>query len=160
MTPIVLSYLIGFVSLSSYAESAGFIDGTWNGKGTFQIGDLIVNCSDVMMKFSGNSQTFVVREATMTCDGLGTQKFSEVDTFALVDDGELVFQKGVATKLKAGTKVGRVVGTRLTMLNPIDEKKVDDIDIQLAGDTLVYSQIAGAPGAQPDYALVAFLKKR
>ena len=46
------------------------------------------------------------------------------------------------------------------MLNPIDDKKVDDIDIRLAGDTLVYSQIAGAPGAQPDYALVAFLKKK
>jgi hypothetical protein len=45
------------------------------------------------------------------------------------------------------------------MLNPIDVTKVDDIDIRLSGDTLVYSQIAGAPGVQPDYALLAFMKK-
>ena len=160
MTPVILTYLIGFVSLSGYAETADFIDGTWYGKGTFQMGDSFMNCSDIMMKFSGNSKNFVVQEATMTCDGVGTQKFTEVDTFVLSDKGELVFEGGVATKIRSGTKVGRVVGTRLTMVNPIDEKKVDDIDIRLAGDTLVYSQIAGAPGAQPDYALVAFLKKR
>ena len=113
MPPIVLTYLIGFVSLAGYAESADFIDGTWYGKGTFQMGDSFMNCSDIMMKFSGDSRTFVVREAAMTCDGVGTQKFTEVDTFALADNGELVFQNGVAAKIKSGTKVGRIAGARL-----------------------------------------------
>ncbi|RBP11899.1 hypothetical protein DFR50_1156 [Roseiarcus fermentans] len=160
MIRIVLTLLSFFISLPGHAESADFIDGTWFGKGVFQMGNSFVNCSDVMMKFSGNSQVFVVREASMTCDGLGPQKFTEVDTFSLAANGDLIFQNGVATVIKTGTKVGRVVGARLTMLNPIDEKKVDDIDIRLAGDTLVYVQIAGVPGAQPDYALVAFLKKK
>lgn len=142
------------------AESARFIDGVWSGKGAFQMGDKIVLCGDVMMKFSGDEKTFVVREASMTCDGMPPQNFTEVDSFSLADDGELTFEKGVATQIAAGTKVGRVKGARLTMLNPIDATKMDDIDIRLSGDTLVYSQIAGAPGVQPDYALLAFMKKK
>jgi hypothetical protein len=101
-----------------------------------------------------------VREATMKCEGMDTQTFSEVDTFALDANGGLTFQKGVATQIAPGTKVGKVNGNRLVMLNPIVDTKVDDIDIRLAGDILVYSQIAGAVGAQPDYALLAFLKKK
>jgi hypothetical protein len=53
-----------------------------------------------------------------------------------------------------------VNGNRLVMLNPIDATKVDDIDIRLAGDTLIYSQTAGAGGVQPDYSLLALLKKK
>ncbi|MCW2316069.1 hypothetical protein M2322_001613 [Rhodoblastus acidophilus] len=156
----VLIVLTQILALPAAAESAKFMDGVWSGKGTFQMGDQVVLCNDIMMKFSGDEKTFVVREASMKCDGMDQQNFSEVDTFALASDGELTFQKGVATQIAAGAKVGRVNGARLTMLNPIDAAKVDDIDIRLAGDTLIYSQIAGAPGVQPDYALLAFLKKK
>jgi hypothetical protein len=56
--------------------------------------------------------------------------------------------------------VGKGKGNRLKMISPIDATKVDDIDIRLSGDTLIYSEIAGAVGVQPDYALLAFLKKK
>ena len=154
---IIIMQTLGF---SAAAESAKFMDGVWHGKGTFQMGDQIVVCNDIMMKFSGDENTFVVREATMKCEGMDTQNFTEVDTFALDANGELTFQKGVATQIAPGTKVGKVNGNRLMMLNPIDAAKVDDIDIRLSGDTLIYSQIAGAVGFQPDYALLAFLKKK
>jgi hypothetical protein len=154
---IVLAQALGF---SAAAESAKFMDGAWYGKGTFQIGDKILLCNDIMMKFSGDDKTFVVREATMKCEGMETQTFTEVDTFALDANGELTFQKGVATQISPGAKVGKVNGNRLMMLNPINATKVDDIDMRLSGDTLIYSQIAGAVGVQPDYALLAFLKKK
>jgi hypothetical protein len=154
---IVLAQTLAF---SAAAESAKFIDGTWNGKGTFQMGNQIFVCNDIMMKFSGDETTFVVREASMKCDGMDAQNFTEVDTFSLGANGELTFQKGVATQLASGVKVGKVNGNRLMMLNPINATKVDDIDIRLAGDTLVYSQIAGAAGVQPDYSLLALLKKK
>jgi hypothetical protein len=154
---IVFLQTFGF---SVGAESAQFMDGTWLGKGTFQMGNEILNCNDIMMKFSGDEKTFVVREATMKCEGLDTQTFTEVDTFIVDSNGELIFQNGVATQIKPGTKVGKVNGSRLTMLNPIEGTKVDDIDIRLSGDTMIYSQIAGAPETQPDYALLAFLKKK
>jgi len=145
---------------SAAAESAKFIDGVWYGKGAFQMGNQILVCDNIMMKFSGDENTFVVREASMSCNGMPPQTFSEVDTFSLDSNGELTFQKGVATQLTPGAKVGKVNGNRLMMLNPIDATKVDDIDMRLAGDTLIYSQIAGAVGVQPDYALLAFLKKK
>jgi hypothetical protein len=154
---IVLMQVIGF---SAVAESAKFIDGVWYGKGTFQMGNQLFVCNELMMKFSGDEKTFVVREASMKCEGMDAQNFSEVDTFAIAANGELTFQKGVATKIASGTKVGKVNGNRLTMLNPIDATKVDDIDIRLAGDTLIYTQTAGAAGVQPDYSLLALLKKK
>ena len=154
---IVLMQTIGF---SAAAESAKFIDGVWYGKGAFQMGEQILVCNDIMMKFSGDETTFVVREATMKCDGMDKQTFNEVDTFILDANGDLTFQKGVAAQITPGTKVGKVNGNRLIMLNPIDATKVDDIDMRLSGDTLIYSQIAGAVGVQPDYALLAFLKKK
>jgi hypothetical protein len=154
---IVLMQAVGF---SAAAESARFIDGTWTGKGTFQMGDRILSCGEIAMKFNGDDKTFVVREASMKCEGMDPQNFTEVDTFALDANGDLTFEKGVATQLAGGTKVGKVNGNRLTMLNPINATKVDDIDMRLSGDILVYSQIAGAPGVRPDYALLAFLRKQ
>ncbi|MBB4198407.1 hypothetical protein GGD83_002208 [Rhodoblastus sphagnicola] len=154
---VVLAQTLVF---SAAAESAKFIDGAWFGKGVFQIGNQVSLCKDITMKFSGDEKSFVVREASMTCDGMDTQNFTEVDTFSLDANGELTFQKGVATQIAAGARVGRVKDHRLTMLNPIDGAKVDDIDMRLSGDTLIYSQIAGVAGAQPDYALLAFLKKK
>jgi hypothetical protein len=154
---IVFMQTLGF---SAVAESAKFMDGVWYGKGTFQMGDQILVCNDIMMTFSGDENTFVVREANMKCDGMDKQTFTEVDTFILDANGELTFQKGVATQIPPGTKVGKVNGNRLMMLNPIDATKLDDIDMRLSGDTLIYSQIAGAVGVQPDYALLAFLKKK
>jgi hypothetical protein len=154
---IVLAQAVGF---SAAAESARFMDGVWYGKGTFLMGDQSLLCDNIMMKFGGDEKTFEVREASMKCEGMDTQTFSEIDTFALDDTGALIFQKGVATQIAPGAKVGKVDGRRLTMLNPIDATKVDDIDMRLAGDTLIYSQVAGAVGAQPDYALLAFLKKK
>ena len=154
---IVLMQAVGFAAA---AESAKFIDGVWYGKGTFQMGDRILSCNDIMMKFSGDEKTFVVREASMKCEGMDTQNFTEVDTFALDANGELTFEKGVATQLAPGTKVGAVKGNRLTMLNPINATKVDDIDMRLSGDTLIYSQMAGAAGVRPDYALLAVLRKK
>jgi hypothetical protein len=154
---IVLTQTLAF---SAAAESAKFMDGVWYGKGTFQMGDQISVCNDIMMKFSGDETTFVVREASMKCDGMNAQTFNEIDTFTIDKNGELTFQKGVAAQIKPGTKVGKVNGNRLTMLNPIDATKVDDIDMRLSGDTLVYTQIAGAAGVQPDYTLLAVLKKK
>ena len=154
---IILAQTLGF---SAAAETAKFMDGVWYGKGTFQMGDKVFVCNDIMMKFSSDEKTFVVREATMKCDGMDAQTFTEVDTFSLDSNGELTFQKGVATQLAPGAKVGKVNGNRLMMLNPIDATKVDDIDIRLSGDTLIYTQIAGAAGVQPDYALLALLKKK
>jgi hypothetical protein len=154
---IVLAQALAF---SAAAESAKFLDGAWYGKGTFQMGDQISVCNAIMMTFSGDDNSFVVREATLKCEGMETQAFSEIDTFSLDSRGELTFQKGVASQIAPGTKVGKVNGNRLTMLNPINETKVDDIDMRLSGDTLIYVQIAGAAGVQPDYALLAFLKKK
>ncbi len=156
----ILFVLAQTLAFSAAAESAKFIDGVWHGKGAFQMGDQILVCNDIMMKFSGDENTFVVREASMNCNGMPPQTFAEVDTFTLDPNGELTFQKGVATQITPGAKVGKVNGNRLMMLNPIDATKVDDIDMRLAGDTLIYSQIAGAVGVQPDYALLAFLKKK
>jgi hypothetical protein len=153
---IVLAQTLAFPAA---AESASFIDGAWRGKGTFLMGDKVLLCDDIKMKFSGDDKTFVVREASMTCAGMDTQKFTEIDTFALGPDGDLSFLKGVAAQIAPGAKTGKVTGHRLTMRNPIDKTKVDDIDIRLSGDALIYSQIAGAPGAQPDYALLAFMTK-
>lgn len=153
---IVLAQALAFPAA---AESARFMDGTWHGKGTFLMGDKTLLCDDVMMKFSGDEKTFVVRDAAMKCEGMDPQKFSEIDTFALGANGEITFQKGVAAQIKSGVETGKVTGQRLTMLNPISGAKVDDIDIRVSGETMIYSQIAGAPGVQPDYALLAFLKK-
>jgi len=160
MLRLLLILLAQTLALAANAESAKFIDGVWTGKGTFQMGPNLFACNDIMMKFSGDERTFVVREASMKCDGMDPQTFTEVDTFTLNGDGSLTFEKGVATQIAAGTRVGKVRGNRLTMLNPIDATKMDDIDIRLSGDTLIYSQIAGAADVQPDYSLMAIMKKQ
>jgi hypothetical protein len=159
-TLLILAQVLGFSGAAVAAETANFIDGAWFGKGAFQMGDQILVCNDIMMKFSGDEKTFVVREASMKCEGMDPQNFTEVDTFKIDENGELTFQKGVATQIAPGTKVGKVNGDRLMMLNPINATKVDDIDIRLSGDTLVYTQVAGAAGVRPDYTLLALLKKK
>ena len=86
---------IAVISLASVvpaaAGGASFVDGVWTGKGTFQIGDKVVSCPAIKMKFVGSETTYEVREASMTCDDLGTQNFSEIDKFTVGPDGVVTF---------------------------------------------------------------------
>jgi hypothetical protein len=143
----------------AYAGGASFIDGVWVGKGTFQMGDKLHSCGDIKMKFVGSETSYQVHEATMVCDELGKQTFTEIDKFLIDKDGVITFVEGTATTLKPNTKVGTIKGNSLVTLNPIDDVKIDDIKIRLDGDVLIYDQIASAPGQTPDYSLVAILTK-
>jgi hypothetical protein len=148
------------LSGSAYAgEGARFVDGVWVGKGTFQFGSDVHTCPDIRMTFKGSATAYEVNEASMTCDGLGKQTFSEIDEFAIDADGIITFVEGTATSLKPNTPVGAVKGNTLVTLNPIDDSKIDDIRMRLDGDVLIYDQIAGAPGKTPDYALVAIMTR-
>lgn len=150
----------GLLSAPAFAGGAAFVDGTWSGKGVFQIGGEVHTCPDIVMRFKGDDKTYVVDEASMTCDGLGTQKFTEVDKFKIEPDGSIVFVEGTAAALKPGTKVGSVKGDSLVTLNPIDAVKIDDIRMRLDGDYLFYDQIASEPGKTPDYALLAIMTRK
>jgi hypothetical protein len=138
---------------------ASFIDGTWVGKGTFQMGDKVHSCGDIKMRFVGSQTSYQVHEASMVCDELGKQTFTEIDKFAIDSDGTISFVEGTATTLKPNTKVGSIKGSSLVTLNPIDDVKIDDIKIRLDGEVLIYGQIASAPGQTPDYSLVAILTR-
>ncbi len=145
---------------NAYADGgASFIDGDWIGTGSFQMGVDIVACREIKMRFSGSKDTYVVREASMICGAAPKQDFTAVDSFAIAEDGQITFSGGTNTKLAKGTKVGAVKDDALRTLNPIEGANVDDISIKKAGDFLIYNQVAGVPGKNPDYALMAIMKK-
>jgi hypothetical protein len=158
-TQLAAITLLALGSTAFAGGGASFIDGVWIGKGTFQMVDKVHSCGEIRMKFVGTETSYQVHEAQMTCDELGTQTFSEIDKFAIDDQGAIIFKQGTATTLKPDTKVGFVKGTTLVTLNPIDDVKIDDIKMRLDGDFLIYDQIASAPGQTPDYSLVAILTK-
>lgn len=162
LSPVLTCVAFGCAIASAPASAAGgasFVDGVWTGKGTFQMGGEVHTCPDIRMTFKGSATTYEVDEASMICDGLGKQTFSEIDKFTIDADGGITFVQGTATSLKPNTLVGSVKGNTLTTLNPIDEAKIDDIRMRLDGDVLIYDQIASAPGKTPDYALVAIMRR-
>ncbi len=140
-------------------DGASFVNGDWIGTGSFQMGGDIMACSEVKMRFSGSKTTYVVREASMICGNSPKQDFTAVDLFSVKDDGQIFFEGGTNTKLAKETKVGVVQNNKLRTINPIEGSDVDDISMQKAGDFLIYNQIAGVPGATPDYSLMAIMKK-
>lgn len=138
---------------------ASFVDGDWIGTGSFQLGDRLLACSEVKMKFVGTATAYEVREASLVCGDDFKQDFTAVDKFAVKEDGQITFEEGSTAKLEKGLKVGSVKDNVLRTLNPIDGGGMDDISLQRAGDFLIYNQVAGTPGKTPDYALVAIMKK-
>ncbi len=147
-----------FASNALADDGATFINGDWIGTGSFQMGADIVACREIKMRFSGSKETYVVREASMICGDAPKQEFTAVDGFA-IKDGQITFEGGTNTKLAKGTKVGAVKDDALRTLNPIENDNVDDISIRKAGDFLIYNQVAGVPGKNPDYSLMAIMKK-
>jgi hypothetical protein len=157
-----ISLVLAGVLCASHAladDGASFVDGDWIGTGTFQMGASVVACREIKMRFSGSKDAYVVREASMICGDAPKQDFTDIDSFAIADDGQITFTGGGATKLAKGTKVGAVKDNALRTVNPIEGDNVDDISIRKAGDFLIYNQVAGVPGKTPDYALLAILKK-
>jgi hypothetical protein len=152
---------VGVLSASSaFADDgASFVNGDWIGTGSFQMGAQIVACREIKMRFSGSKEAYVVREASMLCGDAPKQDFTDVDGFVIKDDGQIYFDSGRTTKLAKGTKVGSVKDDALRTVNPIENDNVDDISIRKAGDFLIYNQVAGVPGKNPDYALMAIMKK-
>jgi hypothetical protein len=150
---------IFFASNACADDGASFVNGDWIGTGSFQMGSTIVACQEVKMRFSGSKETYVVREASMTCGNEPKQEFTAVDGFVIKDDGQIYFDSGGNTKIAKGTKVGSVKDGALRTVNPVENDNVDDISIRKAGDFLIYNQIAGVPGKTPDYALLAIMKK-
>ena len=140
-------------------DGASFINGDWIGTGSFQMGEQIMACSEVKMRFTGSKTAYVVREASMTCGNGPKQDFTAVDLFSIKEDGQIYFDEGANTKLAKETKVGVVKDDKLHTINPIEGSSVDDISMQKAGDFVIYNQIAGVPGNTPDYSLMAILKK-
>jgi hypothetical protein len=148
-----------FASSAFADDGAAFVNGDWIGTGSFQMGADIVACQEIKMRFSGSKDAYVVREASMLCGNAPKQDFTEVDTFVIKEDGQIYFDSGMNTKLAKGTKVGVVKDDALRTVNPIENDNVDDISIRKAGDFLIYNQVAGIPGKNPDYALMAIMKK-
>ncbi len=139
---------------------ASFVDGDWIGTGSFQIGDRLLACSEIKMKFVGTATAYEVHEASMICGSEPKQDFTAVDKFAIKEDGEITFEGGGEAKIAKGVKVGSVKDNVLRTLNPIDDSgNMDDISMKRAGDFLIYNQVAGIPGKTPDYALLAIMKK-
>jgi hypothetical protein len=153
----VASVLVASNALAD--DGASFVNGDWIGTGSFQMGGEISACSEVKMRFEGSKTSYVVREASMICGNGPKQDFTAVDAFSVKEDGQISFEGGTDTKLAKGTKVGVVKDNKLHNINPIDTGGVDDISLQKAGDFLIYNQVAGVPGATPDYSLMAILKK-
>ncbi len=159
-----LTFLIMVLSVLAAARSyagdgASFVDGDWVGTGSFQLGDRLVACPEVKMKFVGSKTAYEVHEASLVCGNDPKQNFTEVDKFAVKEDGQISFEEGTNTKIKKGLRVGEVKGDILSTLNPIDGGGVDDISLQRAGDFLIYHQVAGNPGETPAYSLMAIMKK-
>ncbi len=140
-------------------DGASFANGDWIGTGSFQMGEQIMACSEVKMRFGGSTTAYEVREASMTCGNGPKQEFKEFAYFSIGEDGQISFDHGSAQNLAKGTHVGAVKGDKLRTINPIEGKSVDDISIQKTGDFLIYNQIAGVPGQTPDYSLMAIMKK-
>ena len=139
---------------------ASFVDGDWIGTGSFQMGDRLLACSEIKMRFVGTATSYEVHEASMVCGTEPKQDFTAVDKFAVKEDGQITFEGGTNTILAKGLKVGSVKGNVLRTLNPIDNSgNMDDISMKRAGDFLIYNQVAGVPGKTPDYALMAIMKK-
>lgn len=148
-----------FASQALADEGATFINGDWIGTGSFQMGERLVACPEVKMRFTGAKDAYVVREASLICGSEPKQNFTEVDGFVIKEDGAIYFDSGTATSLPKGTKVGAVKDDALHTANPIDTGGVDDISIKKAGNYIIYNQVAGVPGKTPDYALLAIMKK-
>ena len=140
-------------------DGASFVNGDWIGTGSFQIGEQIMACSEVKMRFGGSKTTYVVREASMICGNGPKQDFTAVDAFSVKEDGQIYFDGGTNTTLPKETKVGAVKDNKLRTVNPIDTGGLDDISMQKAGDFLIYNQVAGVPGETPAYSLMAIMKK-
>jgi hypothetical protein len=148
-----------FTSNAFADDGASFVNGDWIGTGSFQMGADIVACQEIKMRFSGSKETYVVREASMICGNAPKQDFTDIDGFVIKDDGQIYFDSGKNTKIPKGTKVGAAKDDALRTVNPIENDNVDDISIRKAGDFLIYNQVAGVPGKNPDYALMAIMKK-
>ena len=140
-------------------DGASFINGDWIGTGSFQMGEQIMACSEVKMRFTGSKTAYVVREASMICGNGPKQDFTAVDAFSIKEDGQIYFEGGTTTTLAKQTKVGVVKDNKLRTINPIEGDDVDDISMQKAGDFVIYNQVAGVPGKTPDYSLMAIMKK-
>ena len=157
---LVLAVASAFIASNALADDgASFVNGDWIGTGSFQMGEQIMACSEVKMRFGGTKTSYVVREASMTCGSGPKQDFTAVDAFNVKEDGQIYFEGGTNTTLAKQTKVGVVKDNKLRTVNPIDATSVDDISIQKAGDFLIYNQVAGVPGETPAYSLMAVMKK-
>ncbi len=161
MKPRFLIIAVSFlVAGSAYADNgASFVDGDWVGTGSFQFGDRLLACPEVKMKFVGNETAYEVHEASLVCGNDPKQDFTEIDKFAVAQDGQISFEEGTNTKIQKGLRVGAVKGNILHTLNPIDGGGVDDISMQRSGDFLIYNQVAGNPGETPAYSLMAIMRK-
>ncbi len=157
---LVLAVASALIASNALADDgASFVNGDWIGTGSFQMGEQIMACSEVKMRFGGTKTTYVVREASMTCGSGPKQDFTAVDAFSVKEDGQIYFEGGTTATLAKQTKVGVVKDNKLRTVNPIEGDDVDDISMQKAGDFLIYNQVAGVPGKTPDYSLMAIMKK-
>ena len=140
-----------FLPSIAIAGGADLVDGTWEGKGSFQLGGDVLTCSAIKMQFEGTSTKFVVRDASMTCGDGPEQKFPQNDTFDVTPSGE-VFHKGV--------KAGSIVGTILTTGGPVENGAVERHQYDRIGDLLFYTEYTGVPGQAPQYSMVAILHRQ
>jgi hypothetical protein len=146
-----LAVCVIFLPSLAIAGGADLVDGTWEGKGSFQLGGDVLNCSAIKMQFEGASTKFVVRDASMTCGEGPEQKFPQNDPFEVTQGGEVVHK---------GVKAGSIAGNTMTTAGPVENGAVEHHQYDRVGDLLFYMEYTGVPGQTPQYSMVAVLHRK
>ena len=164
----VVSILLLNVLLARFALAgdqvdgrAAFLDGEWTGAGSFflgkDFGNQIMSCSEVKLKYVGNSTSYEVHEGYAVCNGK-TNPFNDDSKFGINEDGTIFYVSSKDHTLAPGDIVGAVSEDALHTATVHGNSK-DDVTIVRKGDILIYRQWHAAAEGNPAYAFTAILTR-
>ena len=130
-------------------SGASLVDGAWVGKGSVQLGPLVLACSEIKIRFVGTAELFGTRGASIVCENV-KNAYADNDNFAVGPNNELYHHD---------RKVGSIVGNELTFVAPEMGDAESELTLRREGDLLYYTQAVRKSGQRPDYGVVAIMEK-
>jgi hypothetical protein len=146
---ILLAAMSMICGSASAQTGASMVDGDWIGKGSVQLGPLVLACSEIKIKFIGTSTLYGTRGASIVCENV-KNSYADNDDYEVKPNNELYHNN---------RKVGNIVGNELAFVAPEAGEAESELTLRREGDLLYYYQVVRKPGQRPDYGVVAIMEK-
>jgi hypothetical protein len=128
---------------------ASQLDGEWVGKGSVQLGPLVLACSEIKMKFVGTATLYGIRGASIVCEDV-KNTYDDNGNFEIRTNNEIYHNN---------RKVGAIVENELSLLAQEMGETENQLTLRREGDLLYYYQVVRKPGQRPDYGAVAIMTR-